>query len=140
MRFYDLAHKITVTVQWFGPQNQVGGGFLVCASKPMSGRRQCEDTRRLPAACFIIKQVGQGFPNFALKLAGGARGIIIEVAWRRSQRWTGRCDRLHRTLLPNFVVFIVLGHKGRLVISFPVNRNPRVSGGDQPFSHPSPTS
>jgi hypothetical protein len=28
---------------------------------------------------------------------------------------------------PNFTVFIVLGHKGSLVISFPINRTPRVS-------------
>jgi hypothetical protein len=35
-RFGDLGLKITVTVSWFGPQNQVGGGLLVCASKPMS--------------------------------------------------------------------------------------------------------
>jgi hypothetical protein len=29
---------------------------------------------------------------------------------------------------PNFVVFIVLGHKGSLVISFPINRIPRDGG------------
>jgi hypothetical protein len=27
----------------------------------------------------------------------------------------------------NFVVFIILGHKGSLVINFPINRTPRVS-------------
>jgi hypothetical protein len=36
-RFDDLGLKITATVSWFGPQNQVGGGLSVCASKPMSG-------------------------------------------------------------------------------------------------------
>jgi hypothetical protein len=40
---------------------------------------------------------------------------------------------------PNFVVFIVLGHNDSLVISFPINRAPRVGGEDQPFSHLSPT-
>jgi hypothetical protein len=29
---------------------------------------------------------------------------------------------------PNFVVFVVLGHKGRLVISVPINRTPRDGG------------
>jgi hypothetical protein len=29
---------------------------------------------------------------------------------------------------PNFVVFIVLGNKGSLVISFPINRTPRAGG------------
>jgi hypothetical protein len=31
---------------------------------------------------------------------GGARGTITEVASEASSRWTGRCDGLHRTLLP----------------------------------------
>jgi hypothetical protein len=34
--FGDLGLKITTTVSWFGPQNQVGGGFSVCISKLMS--------------------------------------------------------------------------------------------------------
>jgi hypothetical protein len=29
---------------------------------------------------------------------------------------------------PNFAIFIVLGHKGTLLISFPINRTPRASG------------
>jgi hypothetical protein len=29
LRFCDLAHKITMTVSWFVPQNQVGYGLLV---------------------------------------------------------------------------------------------------------------
>jgi hypothetical protein len=35
LRFGDLAHKITSTVSWSGPQNNVGGGLSVCTSKPM---------------------------------------------------------------------------------------------------------
>jgi hypothetical protein len=35
--FCNLAHKITATVSWFGPQNKVGGGLSVCTSKPMNG-------------------------------------------------------------------------------------------------------
>jgi hypothetical protein len=31
---------------------------------------------------------------------------------------------------PNFAIFIVLGHKGTLVISFPINMTPRVGGKD----------
>jgi hypothetical protein len=33
-----------------------------------------------------------------------------------------------RLFYPNFAIFIILGHKGSLVISFPINRIPRVSG------------
>jgi hypothetical protein len=43
-----------------------------------------------------------------------------------------------RLFYPNFVVFVVLGHKGSLVISFPINRTPKV-GERQAFIHPSPT-
>jgi hypothetical protein len=44
-----------------------------------------------------------------------------------------------RFFYPNFAIFIVLGHKGSLVISFPINRTPRVGGEDQALSHTSPT-
>jgi hypothetical protein len=40
---------------------------------------------------------------------------------------------------PNFAVFIVLGHKDSLVISFSINMTPRAGGEDQVFSQPSPT-
>jgi hypothetical protein len=33
-----------------------------------------------------------------------------------------------RLFYPNFVVFFVLGHKGSLVISFPINITPRAGG------------
>jgi hypothetical protein len=33
-----------------------------------------------------------------------------------------------RLFYPNFVVFVVLGHKGNLVVSFSINRTPRVGG------------
>jgi hypothetical protein len=33
-----------------------------------------------------------------------------------------------RLFYPNFAIFIVLGHKGSLVISFPINRTPRAGG------------
>jgi hypothetical protein len=33
-----------------------------------------------------------------------------------------------RLFYPNFVVFIVLGHKGSLVTSFPINSIPRAGG------------
>jgi hypothetical protein len=36
-QFGDLGLKITATVSWCGPQNQVGGGLSICASKLMGG-------------------------------------------------------------------------------------------------------
>jgi hypothetical protein len=44
-----------------------------------------------------------------------------------------------RLFYPNFTNFIVLCHKGSLVISFPINGTPMVGGEDQAFNHPSPT-
>jgi hypothetical protein len=44
-----------------------------------------------------------------------------------------------RLFCPNFILFIVLGYKSSLVISFSINRTPRVGGEDQAFNHPSPT-
>jgi hypothetical protein len=40
-----------------------------------------------------------------------------------------------RLFYPNFAIFVVLGHKGSLVISFPINRTPRV--GREVNIHPS---
>jgi hypothetical protein len=36
-QFGDLGLKITVIVSLFGPQNQMGGGLSICASKLMEG-------------------------------------------------------------------------------------------------------
>jgi hypothetical protein len=44
-----------------------------------------------------------------------------------------------RLFYPNFIIFVVLGNEGSLVISFPINMSPRVGGevGIQPsLSHP----
>jgi hypothetical protein len=61
-----------------------------------------------------------------------SRGDEVEDIWVNVMGCIG-------LFYPNFTVFIVLGHKGSLVISFPINRTPRVSVEDQAFSHPSPT-
>jgi hypothetical protein len=96
--FDNLAHKITVTVSWFGLQNQVGGGLSVCTSKPMSGWRRCEDTHRHPVACFVVKQVGLGFPSLPQKWWRSDDGwcmwyhegghVEIKLKTDVSMRWT----------------------------------------------------
>jgi hypothetical protein len=81
--FDDLAHKISMTVSWFRPQNHMRGGLSVCASKPMYGWRWCEDTRWHLAACFIGKQVGLEFPSFASKLVNERwRVVHVTSSWR----------------------------------------------------------
>jgi hypothetical protein len=50
--------------------------------------------------------------------AGVACGIIAEVMWSSSQRRMGRCDRLHRTLLPllyRFLCIMSYGYNSILV-------------------------
>jgi hypothetical protein len=86
-QFGDLGLKITTTVCWFEPQNQVGWCLSVCASKPMGEWRRCEDMHRHPAVCFGVKQVGLRFPSFASKLAE-ERWHMVHVA--SSQRPRGR--------------------------------------------------
>jgi hypothetical protein len=57
--------------------------------------------------------------------------VHVALSWRsRGDEADGRTDAIECIGLfyLNFVVFIVLGHKGRLFISFPINRIPRVGG------------
>jgi hypothetical protein len=48
-----------------------GRRFVGCASKPMGGRRRCEDMRRHPSTYFGAKQVALGFLGLGLKTDGG---------------------------------------------------------------------
>jgi hypothetical protein len=60
---------------------------LVCASKPMSGSRQCEDMHRHPTTCFITKQVRLRFPSFASKLVKERRWVVdVASSWRLRER------------------------------------------------------
>jgi hypothetical protein len=58
--------------------------------------------------------------------------VHVASSWRSrgDESEDGRVDVMGCIGLfyPNFVVFFVLGHKGSLVISFPINRTPRVGG------------
>jgi hypothetical protein len=69
--------------------------------------------------------------------------VHVTSSWRshRDEAEDGRVDATGciRLFYPNFTVFIVLGHKGNLVISFSINRTPRAGGeaSIQPsLSHP----
>jgi hypothetical protein len=80
----------------------------------------------------------------SLKTGGGAaRMVHVASSWRScgDEAEDGQVDATGciRLFYPNIVVFIVLGHKGSLVITFHINRTPRFGGEDQVFNHPSPT-
>jgi hypothetical protein len=74
---------------------------------------------------------------------GTAQMVHIALLWRSrgDEAEDGRVDVTGciRLFYPNFAVFIIFGHKGTLVISFPIKMTPRVGGEDQAFIHPSVT-
>jgi hypothetical protein len=122
-----LCLKITAMVSWFGPQNQVGGCLSVCASKPMSGWRRCEDTHRHPAACFVVKQVGLGFLCFASKLAKERWRVVHMTSSRRSHGSEAKDSQFDGVgcgaveIGPNYYsldVIFILHHRGILVFWF----------------------
>jgi hypothetical protein len=87
LRFDDLGLKITMTVSWFGPQNQAGFGLSVAPQN-----RQSEDnvghalrsggSLHLEASCVRVSRSGLKTGGGAA--VGGARGTIIEIASRSS--------------------------------------------------------
>jgi hypothetical protein len=133
--FLVWASKHRSTVWWFGSQNHRDSffvwaskpsgrrlvGFLVCASKLMSGWRPCEDTHRRPTTCFITKQVGLRFPSFDSKLADERRRVVhVASSWRsrESEAKDGRFDGVGcgavkvRPNYPSLVVIFLLAHRG----------------------------
>jgi hypothetical protein len=69
----------------------------------------------------------------SLKTGGGvARMVHVVSLWRsrRDEVKDGWVDAMSciRLFYPNFAVFIILGHKSNLVISFPIIRTPSTGG------------
>jgi hypothetical protein len=96
--------------------------ILVCLLSHKTDRgRSARDTCRDLVACFTWKQVELGFPSLASRLVE-ARRRVVHVApslrLRQSQVKDGRVDATGciRPCYPYFVVFILLGSRGILVI------------------------
>jgi hypothetical protein len=69
----------------------------------------------------------------SIKTGGGAVQMVHVASSRRSREDEAEDERVDVTgciglFYPNFAIFIVLGHKDSLVISFSINRIPRVGG------------
>jgi hypothetical protein len=80
-----------------------------------------------------MKQVELGFLSFASKLVEERQQMVHMASfWRLygDEVKDGRVDAMGyiRLFYPNFVVFIVLGNKGSLVINFSINKTPRIGG------------
>jgi hypothetical protein len=82
LRVGDLGLKITVTVSWFGLQNQAGLGLSV-APKTDGGRTVRDMHRDLPT-CFTWKQVVLAFPSLASRLAETRWWVVNVASSRRS--------------------------------------------------------
>jgi hypothetical protein len=81
--FPGLGLKITVTVSWFGPQNQVGFGLSVA---PQNRRRDVgaghtsRSSSLLGVEASLARVSQSGLKTGGGATTGGARGIIAEVA------------------------------------------------------------
>jgi hypothetical protein len=111
--FLIWVSKSRSTVWWFGPQNH-DGSFLVCASKP-SGRRfvglRLKTDERMKTVWghastsggLLHRDASQArVSQFYLKTGegatvGGARGIIVKVAWKWSTKWSVQWCRVRRS-------------------------------------------
>jgi hypothetical protein len=81
--FGDLGLKITTTVSWFGPQNQVGLDLLVV---PQNRRREVgaghasRSSGLLRVEASLVRVFQSGLKTGGGATIGGARDTIAEVA------------------------------------------------------------
>jgi hypothetical protein len=132
--FADLAHKITTKVSWFGLQNHVGYGLSVV---PQNGHEDEDGAgHTLKSSGLLRLETSWARVSQSRVKTGGGTAWMVHVA----SSWRSRGDKVKdgqvnaigciRLFYPNFAIFIVLGHKGSIVISFPISRTPRVSEDD----------
>jgi hypothetical protein len=83
LQFGDLGLKITTTVSWFGPQNQVGFGLLVA---PQNQRREVSaghvsrSSGLLHMEARLVRVSQSGLKTDGGATVGGACGTITKVA------------------------------------------------------------
>jgi hypothetical protein len=81
--FGDLGVKITVTVSWFGPQNQVGFGLSVAPQKrrrKVGAGHASRSSSLLGDEASLARVFQSGLKTGRGTMTGGARGTITEVA------------------------------------------------------------
>jgi hypothetical protein len=87
------------------------------------GGRSARDTRQDLVACLTWKQAWLGFLSMTSRLTKARRWVVhVASSWRlrRVKAEDGWVDAMGCVgpFYPNFAIFLVLGHKGSLVISF----------------------
>jgi hypothetical protein len=143
LEFDYLAQKITVTVFWFGPQYQVGYGLSVAPQNQWEDEDDAGHASRFSGLLLLEVSRAEAFQS-SLKTGRGATWMVhVASSWRPcgDEAEDGRVDAIGciRLFYPKFIVFFVLCHKGSLVISFLINRTPRVGGEEatqSSLSHP----
>jgi hypothetical protein len=81
--FGDLGVKITMTVSWFGPQNQAGSGLSVAPQNRWEGDgvgHMSRSSGLLHVKASRARVFSSGLKTSGGATAGGARGTIAEVA------------------------------------------------------------
>jgi hypothetical protein len=81
--FSDLGFKITATVFWFGPQNQVGFGLSVTAQnrpREVNAGHTSRSSGLLGVQASLTRVFQFGLKTGGGTTAGDARGTIAEVA------------------------------------------------------------
>jgi hypothetical protein len=127
---------------WIEPQNQVGYGLSV---PPQNWREDKGDLEHASRSSGLLRlEASQArVSQSSLKTSGGVVQMVHVASSQRSrgdEAKDGWIDVMGciGPFYPNFVIFIVLDHKGSLVISFPTNRTQGLIE-RWAFSHPSPT-
>jgi hypothetical protein len=81
--FGDLGLKITATVSWFGPQNQVGFGLSVASQnqrRDVGAGHASRSSSLLGVEASLARVSQSDLKTGGGATAGGARGTIAEVA------------------------------------------------------------
>jgi hypothetical protein len=122
---YGLVIWASKSLRWFLGLGLKTKRAIVCrlCHKTDGRMKMAWDTCQDLAACFACKQVKLGFLSLTSRLA--------EV-WHGWSTWHHRGGRVElelkmdgsmciRLFYPNFAIFVILSHKGSLVIYFPIN-------------------
>jgi hypothetical protein len=77
LRFGDLAHKITTTVSWFGPQNQAGYRLSVA----LQNRWEDEDGMRQVSRSSDLLLLESSQTRVSQSSLKTSRGVVIDVSY-----------------------------------------------------------
>jgi hypothetical protein len=119
-------------VSSFWPQNEVGYGLSVVPQNRWEDKDGVGHASRSNGLLHLEVSRARVFQS-SLKTGGGAVRMMHVASLRSSHEdevkdgWVDATGCI-RLFYPNFVIFIILYHKGSSVISFPIKRSPKAGG------------